>query len=197
MLEKSKMSKKWGRDIDPSVILGNSSNLSTRLLALPSGRIFLEHSTYVSHQQALGSHPCTGIPDMFPMSSDITGMPFDIPDMLPTPSMYAQIRLSQWAWDFPRPKNRSDHTALWLVDISGYKLGVVRIDISASTDSEKEAMSSDSSTSFILQQTTWVFTSWKRSDLPSPGDRVWMNWVRPGNQIPIGWVGVPNRMIPI
>ena len=55
-----------------------------------------------------------GIPSMrlFPISSDILDMPFDIPDMFPMPSRHAQIRLSQWAWDIPRPKNRSDHTAL-------------------------------------------------------------------------------------
>ena len=79
--------------------------ISPWLLALLSGRLFLEHSTYVSHQQALGSHPCTGIPDMFPISSDILDMPFDIPDMFPMPSRHAQICLSQWAWDFPRPEN--------------------------------------------------------------------------------------------
>ena len=70
---------------------------------------------------------------MFPISSGILGMPFDIPDMFPMPFRHAQIRLSQWAWNFPRPKNRSDHTALWLVDISGYKLGVVRIGVSVAT----------------------------------------------------------------
>ena len=87
--------------------------------------------------------------------------------------------LSDWSTSLAINKGCWEQTSVW------------------STGSEKEAMGSDSSTSFILQQTTWVFTSWKRSDLPSPGDRVWMNWVRPGNQIPIGWVGVPNWMIPI
>ena len=44
---RSRRSQKWGRDIDPSVILGNSWNFSTRLLALPSGRLFLEHSMFL------------------------------------------------------------------------------------------------------------------------------------------------------
>ena len=70
------------------------------------------------------------IPDTFPISSYIPGMfpmPFDISDMFPMPSRRVQTCLPQGAWDFRRPKNRSDHIALWLVDISGYKTGVVRI----------------------------------------------------------------------
>ena len=50
-------------------------------------------------------------------------------------------------------QNRSDHTALWLVDITGYKTGVVRIGHQCGVWVEEKATGSDSSTSFILHGT--------------------------------------------
>ena len=143
---KSKMSKNWERDFDHTI--------SRQLLPLSENR---SHTTPVSHLIPL-TFRCTGIPDMIPM-------PSDIPDIFPTPFRHMQ------AWV---AKNKSDHSALWLVDISGYKTGVVRIGIRVSAASEEKATSSDSSTSFILRQTTWVSTSSKSWVLPSPVSRVWM-----------------------
>ena len=87
LLEKEKWANKWGRDIDHFDHHPYSSNLSTKLLAFPSGRIFWEHSSYVSQQQALGTHPCTSIPDMF--------------------GGHVQACMPLWDWVFPQPKNRS------------------------------------------------------------------------------------------
>ena len=128
--------------------------VSRQLLPLSEKR---SHTTPVSHLIPL-TFWRTGIPDMVPM-------PSDIPDIFPMPSRHVQ------AWV---AKNRSDHSALWLLNISGYKTGVVRIGIRVSTASEEEATSSDSSTSFILRQTTWVSTSWKSWVLPSTVSWVWM-----------------------
>ena len=57
------------------------------------------------------------------------------------------------AWARWVAKNRSDHTALWLVDITGYKTGVVGIGHQCGVWVEEKAKCSDSSTSFILQST--------------------------------------------
>ena len=54
---------------------------------------------------------------------------------------------------FVGSQNRSDHTALWLVDITVYKTGVVRIGHQCGVWVEEKATGSDSSTSFILHGT--------------------------------------------
>ena len=95
--------------------LAYSWNFSSQMLPLWSGEIIWErsHSTPVSHLIPL-IFPCTGIPGMIPM-------PSDFPDIFPHPPGICR-HVQAWV-----AKNRSDHTALWLFDITGYKTGVVRI----------------------------------------------------------------------
>ena len=106
---RSRRSQKWGRDIDPSVILGNSWNFSTRLLALPSGRLFLEHPIYVSHQKRLA--------DVF---GSINRAP-PHPEVQSPPSLQT-VNMGQWWSDMNHYDNILETLSEEINSIESYRL---------------------------------------------------------------------------
>ena len=172
---RSRRSQKWGRDIDPSVILGNSWNFSTRLLALPSGRLFLEHSMFLINKlwvsiHALAFQTCF----LYPLTSWACPLTFQTC----FPCLSGMLRYACLSGLGISQDLKIDLTTLlsdWSTSlISGYKLGVVRIGISVATDSEEETVAACGLWESAMGKTpsTWLPRNmmgkyWSTSDITS------------------------------